>query len=143
MVVVSKHALLRRRVAACALLGVALFCACSDLTEPLPPIQGTYSYVSSSLVPRLDRRGTITIVDFDRRTARFEGTFQFVDADGDNRTGTLIGAFIQRDRIWFRFLDERQLYHEGDFNPGLSSGEIFFLGLAYETTGATFSLFAR
>jgi hypothetical protein len=116
---------------------------CADLTDLLPPIQGTYTYVSSSNVPLLDRRGTITIADFDRRSARFEGTYQYVAADGASRSGSLLGAFMRTDRIWFRFLDEQQLVHEGDFAQGQGEGEIFFLGVVYETTGATFSLRVR
>ncbi len=117
---------------------------CNDLTEALPEIQGVYAYSSSSLdSPSRNRFGTLTIFDFDRRSARFEGTYQYVTAGGTSMTGQLIGAFVERERIWFRFLDERQFFHEGDFVFGNSSGQVFFLGLSYRPTSTTFSLFVR
>ena len=97
----------------------------------------------ASPVPPLSRRGTVTFVDDDRRTARFDGTFEYIDARGRQVSGQLTGAFMQPDRIWFRFQDENLVIHEGDLLFGIGGGEIFFQGLTYETTGATYSLRVR
>jgi hypothetical protein len=133
------------RFRALILPGLA-FCAaaCNDLTEPLPTIQGTYAYRSTSQVsPAHNREGMITIVDSDPRSARFDGSYQYVTADGERVAGQLIGAFVHSERIWFRFLDERQFFHEGDFILGVSAGRVFFLGLNYVPTSTTFSLLRR
>jgi hypothetical protein len=114
--------------------------ACNDLTEPLPPIDGSYEYTTTGGVASLNRRGTVTIVDVDPLSARFEGTFEYRTRGGQTASGQFIGAFIERDRIWFRFLDEKLLVHEGVLSAGRGSGNVFFLGPTYENTGATFSL---
>lgn len=128
------------------LLFVAAASACNDLTEPLPRVQGTYDYAATSTqFPSLNRRGTLSILDLDRRTARFEGTFQYVTANGQSVSGQLIGAFTSQNRIWFRFLHEQQVFHEASFDSdlGSGSGEVFFLGLIYEPISATFTLRLR
>ena len=132
---------MRFSVLTTVLFGIAgITSGCNDLTEPLPAIAGTYRYAStSSTFPSLTRRGTITIVDADRRTARFDGEFE-ITAGGDLIRGRLSGAFMSADRIWFRFLNEKFEYHEAQLGFGSGHGEIFFQGLTYTPTGATFSL---
>lgn len=122
--------------------GLLLVCtvACNDLTEPLPAVAGTYDYVSAG-APARTRQGSITIVDQDRRTARFDGTFVYVTSAGSTVSGALTGAFMSANRIWFRFLTERFEYHEATFVTGTSAlGEIFIQGITYESTGSTFTL---
>ena len=59
--------------------------SCNDLTDPLPSIAGTYTYQSrSSDFVRLNRNGTITIDDFNRRSANFTGTFDFTNNAGEH-----------------------------------------------------------
>jgi hypothetical protein len=123
---------------------LAIACvACNDLTEPLPAIQGTYDYVAvSSSFTSLNRRGTITIVDSNPRTASFDGTFSYVDPSG-SVTGRLIGAFVTPNHVWFRFLDERFLFHEADLSVLIGTGELYQQGITYEPVGATFTLRRR
>jgi hypothetical protein len=126
-------------LAAAQLLG-----SCNDLTDPLPGIAGTYTYQSrSSDFVRLNRNGVITIDDFDRRTAAFSGTFDFVNDAGEHVTGGLLGSFVTRDHIYFRFLTSHFEFHEGDYALGRANGEIFFQGITYESSGSTFSLIRR
>ncbi len=124
--------------------GIALSYGCNDLTDPLPSIAGTYTYQSrSGDFSSLNRNGTITIDDFDRRTARFTGTFDFVNDAGVHATGGLLGAFVTRDHIYFRFLNSQFEYHEANYLLGRASGEIFVQGIVYESTGSTFTLTRR
>jgi hypothetical protein len=91
-----------------------LFSGCNDLTDLLPGIAGTYTYQSrSSDFVSLTRNGVVTIDDFDRRTASFTGTFDFTDDAGRHVTGSLLGAFVTRDHVYFRFLNSRFEFHEG------------------------------
>ncbi|MEX2284767.1 MAG: hypothetical protein WEE89_19920 [Gemmatimonadota bacterium] len=125
------------------ILALAL-AGCNDLTEPLPNLAGSFDYVSfSSEFVSLNRRGTLTIVDSDRRTARFEGNYEYTVGNAAPFRGQLIGAFVTPDRIWFRFLDERAVFHEADLGLLLGNGDIYFLGATYEPSGATFSLRRR
>ena len=129
-----------RRVVAAVVL-CAGFAGCNDLTAPLPSIAGTYQYTSSSeLYTSLNRTGTLTIVDLDPRTARFDGDFTYIAIDGRQVSGQLTGAFVRPDRIYFRFLTDRFQYHEADFSAGFAAGEIFLQGLTYASTGSTFTL---
>src|SRR5262245_15265094 len=90
-----------------------LSAACNDLTAPLPKVDGTYTYQSRSPdFVSLNRTGTVKIEDFDRRTASFTGTFDFVSATGEHETGFLTGAFVTREHIYFRFLNTRFQVHE-------------------------------
>lgn len=114
---------------------------CNDLTTPLPPLTGTWQYaVTSAEFVRHNRVGSIRIVDDDPRSARFDGTYSFRNAQGETLSGSLIGAFITRDSIWFRFVDNRLEYHEAKLTGGIGSGEIFFLTLTYEASGSRFTL---
>ena len=113
--------------------------ACNDLTEPLPSIAGTHAYEVTAPNGALARRGFVRIADSDTRTARFDGTFSYTTGDGRNVTGNLTGAFITRDSVWFRFLDERFVYHEARYERGRGSGQIFLQQFSYEPTGLTFS----
>ena len=133
----------RAATALIAALAAAQLTACNDLTAALPNIEGTYEYATASPAPRLNRRGSISITDSDPRTARFDGSYEYIDGTGRRLNGQLVGAFVQTERIWFRLLDEPQVFHEGDLVFGFGNGEIFFQGLTYETTGATFSLRLR
>ncbi len=117
--------------------------SCNDLTAPLPAIEGTFDYASFSSDVSLNRRGSLNIVDTNRRTARFEGTFQYVTGSAAPKTGRLIGAFMAPNRIWFRFLDERAVFHEADLGGLFGTGVIFFLGTSYEPSGASFTLRRR
>ena len=118
--------------------------ACNDLTEPLPRVDGTYTYQSFSPdFVALNRNGTVKIEDFNRRSATFSGTFDFVSATGEHETGFLTGAFVTRDHIYFRFLNTRFQVHEADYLLGRANGEIFFQGVFYESSGATFILVHR
>jgi len=129
-------------VAACA--SILLLGSCNDLTDPLPGISGTYTYQSrSSDFVRLNRNGVITIDDFNRRTAAFTGTFDFVNDAGEHVTGGLLGSFVTRDHIYFRFLNSHFEFHEGSYALGRANGEIFFQGITYESSGSTFSLIRR
>jgi hypothetical protein len=115
--------------------------ACNDLTEPLPAIGGSYSYTSTDeLDPARQRQGTIIIVDRDRLTARFDGNFVYVSDEGRSVSGALIGGFMTRDRIWFRFLTEPFEFHEATYLSNTASGEIFLQGSTYFRSGAAFSL---
>ena len=115
--------------------------ACNDITEPLPSIEGIYSYNSTGgLNPARQRQGSITIIDRDRLTAGFVGTFAYTSIDGNSTSGDLIGAFMTRDRIWFRFLTEPFEYHEATFLANAAAGEIFIQGRTYFRTGSTFTL---
>jgi hypothetical protein len=126
------------------ILSSVLAAGCNDLTDPLPSIAGSYDYTSfSSEFISLNRRGSITIVDTDRRTARFDGTYQFSVGTAAPVTGNLIGAFVTPDHIWFKFLDHPTVFHETDLGVVFSTGEIFFQGATYEPSGATFSLRRR
>ena len=122
----------------------ALAAGCNDLTDPLPDITGTFDYASfSSDFVSLNRQGTITIVDSDPRTARFDGTYSYTVGAGAPVTGNLIGAFITPDRIWFRFLNSPVVFHETDLGVVFSTGEIYFLSTTYEPSGALFTLRRR
>ena len=126
------------------ILSFAFAAGCNDLTDPLPDITGTFDYTSfSSDFVSLNRQGTITIVDSDPRTARFDGTYSYTVGGGAPVTGNLIGAFTTRDRIWFRFLDSPVVFHEADLGFVFSTGEIYFLSTTYEPSGATFTLRRR
>jgi hypothetical protein len=130
----------QRRAPHWALLVMCSAVACNDLTEPLPSIDGPYDYISTGAAART-RRGSILIIDRDRRTARFDGTFDYVSSDGETVSGALTGAFMSTNRIWFRFLTERFEYHEATYVSGSTAiGEIFVQGITYEPTGSTFTL---
>ena len=122
----------------------AFAAGCNDLTDPLPDITGTFDYTSfSSDFVSLNRQGTITIVDSDPRTARFDGTYSYSVGAAAPVTGNLMGAFITPDRIWFRFLDSPVVFHETDLGVLFSTGEIYFLSTTYEPSGAIFTLRRR
>jgi len=126
------------------ILMLALAAGCNDLTDPLPDITGTFDYTSfSSDFVSLNRQGTITIIDSDPRTARFDGTYSYTVGAGAPQTGNLIGAFITTDRIWFRFLNSPVVFHETDLGVVFSTGEIYFLSTTYEPSGALFTLRRR
>ena len=115
--------------------------ACNDLTAPTPSIAGEYLYVAATPAnANSSRRGTIKIFDDNLLTARFNGTFEYVDGVGQTVSGQLQGAFISGDSIWFQFLDERAVYHEASFTNGIANGSLFFQGFSYEDTGWTFML---
>jgi hypothetical protein len=117
--------------------------ACNDLTEALPIIAGTYDYTTVGAITSLSRQGTMIIVDFDARTARFDGSFDYTTGAGVRMAGPMVGAFIERNQVWFRFLNEKLIVHEGGLTAGVGSGTLFFLGLTYQNTGATFTLRRR
>ena len=118
-----------------------LLAACNDLTEPTQSIAGEYQYdVVDSFNGSNTRNGKITIFDDDRRTARFTGTFNYRDGQGRVVQGHLQGAFTSADSVWFQFLDERFVYHEGFFARGTGGGRLFVQGVSYEPTGLTFEL---
>jgi len=122
----------------------AFAAGCNDLTAPLPDISGNFDY--SAFSPdyvSLNRRGTITIVDDNLLTARFDGTYSYSVGSAAPVTGRLIGAFVTPDRIWFRFLDSPVVFHETDLGVVFSTGEIYFLGASYEPSGAVFTLRRR
>jgi hypothetical protein len=117
---------------------------CQDLTEPLPAIEGRYDY--SVVGPGslgLNRQGTLEILDANRRTASFEGTFEYTTASFERVTGKLVGAFVTPSRVWFHFLNEPGVYHEGDLGGITGFGDVYFKGLTYEQSGASYALRRR
>jgi hypothetical protein len=134
----------RAGVLAAMLAGGVSSSSCNDLTDPLPGIAGTYTYQSRSAdFVSLNRNGVVTFEDFDRRTASFAGTFDFTDDAGRHITGSLLGAFVTRDHIYFRFLNSHFEFHEANYALGRANGEIFVQGIQYEPTGSTFTLVRR
>ena len=118
-----------------------LHVGCNDLTAPLPAIAGSYQYVATSTVSARHKRiGTIRIFDDDPLSARFDGSYSFTNGYGELISGQLVGAFITRDSIWFRFVDDRLEYHEANLTNNTGAGEIFFLTETYRSSGTHFTL---
>jgi hypothetical protein len=119
---------------------------CKDLTEPLPAVEGRYDYsVVGPASLGLNRQGTIEILDANRRTASFEGTFDYTNTSG-RVTGKLVGAFVTPNRVWFHFfhfLNEPGVYHEGDLGGITGFGDVYFKSLTYEPSGASYALRRR
>ena len=117
-----------------------LLAGCSDLTEPTPAIAGVYAYTATNQVTGERLAATITIEDEDRRTARFAGVAEFTAGFGGPVAVPLTGAFRSADRIWFRLLNERYVFHEADFDRGVAFGSLYVQRISYEETDWRFSL---